>query len=69
VNACKPKKLSNMRASSKDESIILTPVTQMTLEKAIEFINDDEIVEITPKNIRIRKTVLSSQKRQTLTKS
>jgi GTP-binding protein len=69
VNACKPKKLSNMRASSKDESIILTPVTQMTLEKAIEFINDDEIVEITPKNIRIRKTVLSSQKRQTLTKT
>ncbi len=64
VNATKPKKLSNMRASSKDESIILTPVAPMTLEKAIEFINDDEIVEVTPKNIRLRKTVLSAQKRQ-----
>jgi GTP-binding protein len=41
----------------------------MTLEKAIEFINDDEIVEITPKNIRIRKTILSSQKRQTTSKA
>ncbi|NOS84866.1 MAG: translational GTPase TypA [Ignavibacteria bacterium] len=64
VNATKPKKLSNMRASSKDESIILTPVAPMTLEKAIEFINDDEIVEVTPKNIRLRKSVLSAQKRQ-----
>jgi GTP-binding protein len=63
VNACKPKKLSNMRASSKDEGIILTPVIPMTLEKAIEFINDDEIVEVTPKNVRIRKAVLSSQTR------
>jgi GTP-binding protein len=69
VNCCKPKKLSNMRASSKDESIILTPVTPMTLEKAIEFINDDEIVEITPKNIRIRKSLLSAQKRGSGNKS
>jgi GTP-binding protein len=65
VNACKAKKLSNMRASGKDDSIILTPVTPMTLEKAIEFINDDELVEITPKNIRLRKSVLSAQKRGT----
>jgi GTP-binding protein len=63
VNATKPKKLSNMRASSKDEGIILTPVTPLTLEKAIEFINEDEIVEITPKSIRLRKKVLSAQKR------
>lgn len=63
VNACKPKKLSNMRASSKDEGIILTPVIPMTLERAIEFINDDEIVEVTPKSIRIRKSVLSAQVR------
>jgi GTP-binding protein len=63
VNATKPKKLSNMRASAKDEGIILTPVTPMTLEKAIEFINDDEIVEVTPKSIRIRKKTLSAQKR------
>jgi GTP-binding protein len=68
VNATKPKKLSNMRASSKDEGIILTPVTPMTLEKAIEFINDDELVEVTPKNIRLRKAVLSAQKRFTTPK-
>lgn len=68
VNATKPKKLSNMRASSKDEGIILTPVTPMTLEKAIEFINDDELVEVTPKNIRLRKAVLSAQKRFTAPK-
>ena len=63
VNACKPKKLSNMRASSKDESIILTPVIPLTLERAIEFINDDEMVEVTPKSIRIRKSILSAQTR------
>lgn len=63
VNVCKPKKLSNMRASSKDEGIILTPVIPLTLERAIEFINDDEIVEVTPKSIRIRKSVLSAQSR------
>jgi GTP-binding protein len=68
VNACRPKKLSNMRASSKDEGIILTPVTPMTLEKAIEFINEDELVEVTPKNIRLRKAVLSAQTRYTLFK-
>lgn len=66
VNACKPKKLSNMRASSKDEGIILTPVTPMTLEKAIEFINEDELVEVTPKFIRLRKAVLSAQTRYSL---
>jgi len=65
VNACKPKKLSNMRASSKDEGIILTPVTPLTLEKAIEFLNEDELVEVTPKSIRLRKAILSAQKRYT----
>jgi len=66
VNACKPKKLSNMRASSKDEGIILTPVTPLTLEKAIEFINEDELVEVTPKNIRLRKSALSAHTRYTM---
>lgn len=66
VNACKPKKLSNMRASSKDEGIILTPVTPMTLEKAIDFINDDEMVEVTPNHIRLRKSILSAHTRYTL---
>jgi GTP-binding protein len=63
VNPCKPKKLSNLRASSKDEGIILTPIIPLTLEKAIEFVNEDELVEVTPKSIRLRKTVLSAQKR------
>jgi len=65
VNATKGKKLSNMRASGKDESMILTPVVPMTLEKAIDFIKDDEVVEVTPKSIRLRKAILSSQTRHT----
>jgi GTP-binding protein len=60
VNACKPKKMTNMRTSSKDEAIVLTPVVPMTLEKAIEFIRDDEMVEVTPKSIRLRKVTLST---------
>lgn len=66
VNPTKGKKLTNMRASGKDDSIILTPVIPMTLEKAIEFIKDDELVEVTPKSIRLRKGILSSQTRHTL---
>ena len=65
VNPTKGKKLSNMRASGKDESMILTPVVPMTLEKAIDFIKDDELVEVTPKSIRLRKGILSSQTRHT----
>ncbi len=63
VNPTKTKKLTNIRAAGKDENVILTPVTPMTLERAIEFIRDDELVEITPKNIRIRKTILAENKR------
>ncbi len=66
VNACKEKKLTNMRASGKDESVICTPVKAMTLEKAIHFIRDDEMVEVTPKSIRLRKTELSAGKRHIL---
>lgn len=65
VNPTKGKKLSNMRASGKDESMILTPVVPMTLEKAIDFIKDDELVEVTPKSVRLRKAVLSTQTRHT----
>lgn len=65
VNPTKGKKLSNMRASGKDESMILTPVVPMTLEKAIDFIKDDELVEVTPKSIRLRKAILSNQTRHT----
>jgi GTP-binding protein len=63
VNPCKEKKLSNMRASGKDEALTLTPVLPMTLERAIEFIRDDEQVEVTPKSIRIRKNILQANQR------
>jgi GTP-binding protein len=65
VNALKAKKLSNMRSSSSDEAITLTPPRQMTLEFALEFIEDDELVEITPKNVRIRKRYLTENERKT----
>ncbi|MCA1786620.1 MAG: translational GTPase TypA, partial [Desulfobacteraceae bacterium] len=63
VNPCKEKKLTNMRASGKDENVVCTPVREMTLEKAIHFIADDEMVEVTPLSIRLRKTILQAQKR------
>jgi len=63
VNPCKEKKLTNVRSSGKDDAIILTPVKPMTLEAAINFIGDDELVEVTPKSIRLRKVVLSSKDR------
>lgn len=66
VNPSKEKKLSNMRSAGKDDAIMLTPVPPMTLERAIEFIKDDELVEITPKIIRIRKRVLSGLQRKKL---
>lgn len=63
ANPCKEKKLTNMRASGRDENVILSPVKAMTLERAIHFIREDEMVEVTPCSIRLRKTVLSAQKR------
>jgi GTP-binding protein len=63
ANPCKEKKLSNMRASGRDENVILSPVKPMTLERAIHFIREDEMVEVTPMSIRLRKTVLSAQNR------
>jgi GTP-binding protein len=63
VNITKEKKQTNMRSSSADEAIRLVPPRDMTLEKAIEFIADDEFVEVTPKSIRLRKKVLDAKKR------
>jgi GTP-binding protein len=63
VNITKEKKQTNMRSSSADEAIRLVPPREMTLEKAIEFIADDEYVEVTPKSIRLRKKVLDPKKR------
>ncbi|HAF08443.1 MAG: GTP-binding protein lepA [candidate division TA06 bacterium 32_111] len=66
VNPTKEKRLSNMRSVSKDDSILLTPVVPMTLEKAMEFIKDDEMIEVTPRSIRLRKKVLSTLERRRL---
>ena len=68
VNAMKGKKLTNMRASGSDDAIQLIPPREKTLEFALEFIEDDELVEITPKNIRLRKTNLSEQTRKQITR-
>ncbi len=63
VNPCKEKKLTNMRASGKDESTVCSPIKPLTLEHALNFINSDERVEVTPKSIRVRKSILSKQRR------
>jgi GTP-binding protein len=63
VNASKPKKLTNMRASGSDELIRLIPPRPLSLEQALEFIRDDECVEVTPKSVRLRKVELSASKR------
>lgn len=63
VNAIKEKKLSNMRTTSADEAMRLVPVREMSLERALEFIADDELIEVTPKAIRLRKRVLKSNER------
>ena len=64
VNPTKAKKLDNMRASGNDENIVLTPPISFSLEQALEFINDDELVEVTPSNIRIRKKLLTEVERK-----
>ncbi|MGA8181119.1 MAG: translational GTPase TypA [Desulfobacterales bacterium] len=66
VNPCKEKKLSNMRAAGKDDNVILSPFKPITLEQAITFIREDELVEVTPLSIRMRKSVLSAHHRHTL---
>ena len=64
VNPVKEKKLTNVRSAGKDDAIVLTPPMQLTLEKAVEFIADDELVEITPKSIRLRKRHLKDHERK-----
>ena len=58
INPCKKKNVTNMRTSASDEAIRLTPPRILSLEQALEYINDDELVEVTPENIRLRKTIL-----------
>ena len=69
VNPCKKKNVSNMRSSSSDEAIRLTPPRLLSLEQALEFINKDEMVEVTPESIRLRKTILDKSQRGRLRKN
>ena len=64
VNLCKEKKLSNMRAAGSDFNIILTPPLIMSLEQILGFLNEDELAEITPKSIRLRKKILNENDRK-----
>ena len=64
INVCKEKHLTNTRASGSDEALRLVPPIQMSLEKAIEFIQDDEVAEVTPKSMRLRKKILNSKDRE-----
>jgi GTP-binding protein len=69
VNPIRTKKLTNIRAAGKDDAILLTPPIQLTLEYAVEFIADDELVEVTPTSIRIRKRFLKEQERKRAARS
>ncbi len=64
VNVCKAKKLDNMRAAGKDDNPIITPHRKLTIEKALEWIADDELLEVTPENLRLRKRVLAANMRK-----
>jgi GTP-binding protein len=64
LNVCKTKKLTNIRSSGTDEAIILTPPRPVELDFALEYIGPDELVEVTPKSIRIRKKILSATERK-----
>ncbi len=64
VNVCKKKHLSNTRSSGADDSLKLTPISPMSLEQCLEFITSDELVEVTPKTIRMRKRILDSNERK-----
>ena len=63
VNIAKEKKLTNMRASTSEEGIQLVPVRRLSLEQALEWIRDDELLEVTPASLRLRKRILSAQLR------
>ena len=64
INVCKTKKLTNTRSSSADEALKLTPPKIMSLEQCLEFIDSDELLEVTPKSLRIRKKILDSMQRK-----
>ena len=68
INVCKAKHLTNMRSKSSDGAVQLTPYTEFSLEQCIDFIEDDELLEVTPKNLRLRKRYLDSNQRKRASK-
>ena len=64
INVCKAKHLTNMRSKSSDGTVQLTPFTDLSLEQCIDFIEDDELLEVTPKNLRLRKKYLDPNQRK-----
>jgi GTP-binding protein len=68
VNPCKTKKVSNIRAAGKDDAVVLSPIIPLTLEKAVQFIRGNELMEVTPSSIRLRKAELSAQKKKIIDK-
>jgi GTP-binding protein len=64
VNVCRAKQLTNMRSSSSDGTVQLTPFTELSLEQSIDFIQDDELLEVTPKSLRLRKRYLDPNERK-----
>lgn len=69
VNPCKLKKLTNMRSTGAEEKVMLQPPRRMTVEEAIAYMDEDEVLEITPKNVRLRKRILDSGARSRYNKS
>jgi GTP-binding protein len=69
VNPLKGKQLTNIRAAAKDENVLLTPALRLTLEQALEFIDEDELVEVTPKAVRVRKRFLREPERKRAARS
>ena len=67
VNVCKKKQMTNMRAAGSDEALRLVPPRKMSLEQCLEFLADDELLEVTPKSLRMRKTILNHEKRMKAT--
>ena len=64
MNPANGKKLTNMRAAGSDDAVVLTPHVQMSLEECLAYINDDELVEVTPQSIRLRKQILNGLERK-----
>jgi len=69
LNVCRTKKLTNIRASSKDDSVRVSPPRRMSLEETLEYLEDDELVEVTPRDLRLRKIILSSDRRKKLART